>query len=74
VILSSAAQAALPRQLAKAAALTYVDRAAPGKESRPDLTKAGFKPLAVIMFCMYAAAGLIGVVFARRNTQGRFPD
>jgi len=30
VILSSAAQAALPRQLV----LTYVDRAAPGKESR----------------------------------------
>ena len=23
------------------------------------------------MFCMYAAAGLIGVVFALRNTQGR---
>jgi inositol transporter-like SP family MFS transporter len=37
----------------------------------PDITKAGFKPLAVIMFCMYAAAGLIGVVFAPRNTQGR---
>jgi hypothetical protein len=30
VILSSAAQAALPRRLV----LTYVDRAAPGKESR----------------------------------------
>jgi hypothetical protein len=23
------------------------------------------------MFCMYAAAGLIGVVFTPRNTQGR---
>jgi len=37
----------------------------------PDITKAGFKPLAVIMFCRYATAGLIGVVFAPRNTQGR---
>jgi hypothetical protein len=33
VILSSAAQAALPRQLSKAVALTQVDRAAPEKES-----------------------------------------
>jgi hypothetical protein len=35
VILSSAAQAALPRQLSKAIALKQVDRAAPEKESRP---------------------------------------
>jgi hypothetical protein len=35
VILSSAAQAALPRQLAKAIALNHVDRTAPEKESRP---------------------------------------
>jgi DNA-binding GntR family transcriptional regulator len=123
VILSSAAQAALPRAvLAKAVALKQVDRAAPEKESRPGkppaewaraaeyLTElrrsadqadarafaahdldfhtqfyllsghrrladvweqycAGFEPLAVIMFCMYAAAGLIGVVFAPRNAR-----
>jgi MFS transporter, SP family, inositol transporter len=37
----------------------------------PDITKAGFTPLAVIMFCLYATAGLIGIVFAPRNTQGR---
>ena len=44
MILSSAAQAALPRQLAKAVALTYVDRAAPAKESRPDITGVVFAP------------------------------
>ena len=37
----------------------------------PDTTKAGFKPLAVIMFCLYATASLVGIVFAPRNAQGR---
>jgi hypothetical protein len=37
----------------------------------PDITKAGFKPLAVIMFCLCATVGLVGIVFATRNAQGR---
>ena len=37
----------------------------------PDITKAGFRPLAIIMFCLYATAGIIGITFAPRNTQGR---
>jgi inositol transporter-like SP family MFS transporter len=40
----------------------------------PDITKAVFKPLTVIMFCLYATASLVGIVFAPRNTQGRSLD
>ena len=37
----------------------------------PRITATGFKPLAIIMFSFYAVAGLIGFIFAPRDTQGR---
>jgi inositol transporter-like SP family MFS transporter len=36
-----------------------------------DITKSGFKPLALIMFGFYTVSGIIGLLFAPRNTQGR---
>jgi MFS transporter, SP family, inositol transporter len=36
-----------------------------------DITKAGFRPLALIMFAFYTTAGIIGLVWGPRNTQGR---
>ena len=55
---------------------TFRDRAEQARHlqllrAMPDITEAGFKPLAVIMCCLYATAGLVGIVFAPRNTQGR---
>lgn len=37
----------------------------------PAITSAGFRPLALIMFAFYTAAGIIGLVFGPRDTQGR---
>ena len=37
----------------------------------PDITKAGFRPLALIMFAFYTTAGIIGLLWGPRNTQGR---
>ncbi|HUN37883.1 MAG TPA: MFS transporter [Trebonia sp.] len=37
----------------------------------PDITKAGFRPLALIMFAFYTTAGIIGLTWGPRNTQGR---
>ena len=37
----------------------------------PMITKAGFAPLALIMFCLYAASGVIGLVFSPRDTMGK---
>ena len=36
-----------------------------------DITKAGFRPLALIMFAFYTTAGIIGLIWGPRNTQGR---
>jgi MFS transporter, SP family, inositol transporter len=36
-----------------------------------DITKSGFRPLALIMFAFYAISGIIGLTWGPRNTQGR---